>query len=215
MSETSNAILEAKRRARDYWDIDGLPALLAGATPFLLGVFWLYTGKDSVWDILWVWFVLSCLFDGKVEWLKNRITYPRTGYVAPPKETPYSKRDPYTTISIIKEPVEPVAPIVGRASRKAIGILHFPLLFLVLVFVDSRWIVCLACLASAFMFWHRNEDDPPWFEIAGSVIAGLVTLPVDNSHRFGVFLLVFGATGMVKGATLLTRYLRQHPAPQA
>jgi hypothetical protein len=44
MSETSTAILEARRRARDYWDIDGLPALRAGAIIVLWGVYWLSTG---------------------------------------------------------------------------------------------------------------------------------------------------------------------------
>lgn len=212
MPETSSAILDAKRRARDYWDIDGLPALLAGITPFLLGVFWLYTGKKSVWEILWLWFFLSILLDGKemVVWLKGWITYPRTGYVTPPEEdVPYSQCNPQASASI----KEPVAPIVGRASRKAMGVLNFPLFLFVLMF-DSGWIVCLACLASAFMFWIRNQEDPPWFEIAGSAIAGLAVLPVDSHSTFGVFLLVFGATGMVKGATLFTRYLRQHPAPQ-
>src|SRR5712671_33106 len=117
MPETSSAILEAKRRARDYWDIDGLPALLAGATTVLLGIVWLYTGNRSVWDFLLFWAFFSPLLKSKktIEWLKGRITYPRTGYVAPPKATPYSKRDPYTIISITKEPV---APIDGRASRK-------------------------------------------------------------------------------------------------
>ena len=38
MPETSSAILDAKRRARDYWDIDGLPALLAGAATVSYGV---------------------------------------------------------------------------------------------------------------------------------------------------------------------------------
>jgi len=214
MPETSSAILEAKRRARDYWDIDGLPALLAGATTVLLGVVWLYTGDRSVWDFLLFWAFFSPLLKSKktIEWLKGRITYPRTGYVAPPKATPYSKRDPYTIISITKEPV---APIDGRASRKAIGILNFPLLLFVLWFADVGWMVCGACLASALLFWREYEDDPPWFEIAGAAIAGLVILPVDGSRRFGVFLLVFGAAGMVKGATLLISYLRRHLAPQA
>jgi len=217
MPETSSAILDAKRRARDYWDIDGLPAFLAGATPFLLGVFWLYTGKESVWEIVWLWFLLSICLDSKetVVWLKGWITYPRTGYVAPPEEdAAYSQCTPHASASSIKEPVEPVAPVVGRASRKAMGVLNFPLFLFVLLF-DSGWIVCLACLASAFLFWLKNQEDPPWFEIAGSAIAGLVSLTVDSHRTFGVFLLVFGATGMVKGATLFIRYLRQHPAPQA
>jgi hypothetical protein len=214
MPETSSAILAAKHRARDYWDIDGLPALLAGATTVLLGAVWLYTRDQSVWGLLLFWAFFSPLLESKktLEWLKSRITYRRTGYVAPPKKAAYSKRDPYTIISITKELV---APIEGRASRKAIGILNFPLLLVVLWFADVGWIVCLACMASALLFWREYEDDPPWFEIAGAAIAGLVILPVDGSRRFGVFLLVFGAAGMVKGATLLISYLRRHPAPQA
>jgi hypothetical protein len=210
MHETSSAILEAKRRARDYWDIDGLPALLAGATTVLLGVLWLYTGQSVV-----IFLILCLILDSRkiLEWLKGRITYPRTGYVAPPKEDdPDSRRDPYNIVSIVKEPV---APIVGRASRKAIGILNFPLLFFVLLFANFGWIVFLTCLAAALLFWRRYKEDPPWFEIAGSVIAGLVILPVDGPRRFGIFLLVFGATGMVKGAILLIRYVLHHPAPQA
>jgi hypothetical protein len=44
MPETSTAILEAKRRARNYWDIDGLPALRAGVFIVLLGIFYLSAG---------------------------------------------------------------------------------------------------------------------------------------------------------------------------
>ena len=214
MSETSTAILDAKRRARDYWDIDGLPALLAGAVTVLLGAVWMYKSDRSVQDLLLLWFFFYPLLESKkiLEWLKSRITYPRTGYVAPPKEAPYSRRDPYTITSIIKEPV---APIDRKASRKAIGILKVPLLVFVLWFADFGWMICVACLASALLLWQKYEDDPPWFEIAGAAIAGLVILPVPGSRRLAVLLLVFGAASMVKGAKLLIRYLRQHPAPQA
>lgn len=223
MPETSNAILEAKRRARDYWDIDGLPAILLGANTVLLGVLvWLPLDRHrSWWGVALVFglFALFFLSESKktLEWLKGRITYPRTGYVAPPKADRDSKRDPYTIISIVKEPEakEPEVPLEGRASRKAIQ--DFPLLLLLVLWLTNNvWLVFLACLATPLLLWRKHKDDPPWFEIAGEAIAGLVILPMDGStRRFGVFLLVFGAAGMLKGATLLIRYLRQHPAPQA
>jgi len=154
-----------------------------------------------------------------LEWLKNRITYPRTGYVAPPKKIPYSKRDPYATISIIKEPEakEPGGPLEGRASRKALDFPFLRLLLLWWFFSFNGWLASLTCLATALWFWWRNKKDPPWFEIVGATIAGLLSaiLTVSDRSRFCIVLIVFGASGMTKGATLLISYLRQHPAPQA
>jgi len=224
MSETSNAILEARRRARDYWDIDGLPALLAGAYTVLVGLIWLPT--DRPWPgavfVLWLgaW-VFVAEIKGTLEWLKSRITYPRTGYVAPPKAGPDAERDPYTIISIMKEPgaQELLAPLEGRASRRAFEFSDFPFSLLLLwwFFSFNSWIASLSCLATALWFWWKNKKDPPWFEIAGAAIAGLLSaiLTVSDRRRLCIVLIVFGASSMVKGATLLIRYLRQHPAPQA
>lgn len=225
MPETSNAILEARRRARDYWDIDGFPALMAGAYTVLVGVIWL--PSDRPWPgvvfVLWLgaWIFVAEI-KGTLEWLKSRITYPRTGYVAPPKAGPGAERDPYTIISIMKEPEAQklLAPVEGRASRKAFEFSDFPFLsFLLLwwLFSFNSWIASLSCLATALRFWWKNKKDPPWFEIAGALIAGLLSaiLTVSDGRRFCIVLIVFGASGMVKGATLLVRYLRRHPAQQA
>ena len=231
MYETSNAVLEARRRARDYWDIDGLPALLAGATTVLVGIMLSPPDIHRPWSgaalVLWLvaWFFLAeC--KGTLEWLKTRITYPRTGYVAPPQARPDAERDPYTIISIIKEPIkepeaeEPVATVEGRASRKAFEFSDSPFLFLFVLwwfFSFNSWLASLACMAIALWFWWKNMKDPPWFEITGAAIAGVVSaiLTVDDRRRFCMVLIVFGASGMAKGAALLIRYLRQHPAPQA
>jgi hypothetical protein len=229
MPETNTVILEAKRRARDYWDIDGLPALRAGAIIVLWGVFWPSTGmRGSVLAmvVLAVW-ILSRKKRGILEWLKDRITYPRTGYVAPLKADQDSERDPYTILSIIKEPEvkEPQVPLEGRASTKAIELEDIPFFVtLVWIFVDNNWVVpfnrgliSLACLVAAISFWRKNKKDPPWFEIAGAAIAGTVNavLQMSGKGRIGISLFVFGVAIMAKGATLLIRYLRQHPAPAA
>lgn len=228
MPETSNAILEARRRARDYWDIDGLPALLAGAATVSYGVLWLPTDNHLPrwWGVALVLglFALLLLSESKraLEWLKSRITYPRTGYVAPPQADTASERDPYTIMSIMKEPEaqELLAPLEGRASRRAFEFSDFPVFTLLLLwwlFSFNSWIASLSCLATALWFWWKNKEDPPWFEIAGAAIAGLLSaiLTVSDRRRFCIVLIVFGASGMVKGATLLISYLRQHPAQQA
>ena len=227
MSETSNAILEARRRARDYWDIDGLPALLAGTATVSYGVLWLPTDHHLPrwWGVaLLGLFALLLLSESKraLEWLKSRITYPRTGYVPPPQAGPDAERDPYTIISIMKEPgaQELLEPLEGRASRRAFEFSDFPFFTLLLLwwfFSFNSWIASLSCLATALWFWWKNKKDPPWFEIAGAAIAGLLSaiLTVSDRSRFCIVLIVFGASSMAKGATLLIRYLLQHPAPRA
>lgn len=87
-----------------YWRDDGIPALIVGVgytivvasmlTLFSIG---LKSSPDSNWNwltgslmVLWlpgafvfsVW--LANNYEDIVEWIKVRITYPRTGYVAPP-----------------------------------------------------------------------------------------------------------------------------------
>jgi hypothetical protein len=225
--ETSTAILEAKRRARNYWDIDGLPALRAGVFIVLLGIFYLSAGmhRSILGLVILAGWVLSWKKRGILEWLKDRITYRRTGYVAPPKAPPYFKRDPSPIISIIKEPIEPEEPVEGKASTKAVEFEDIPFfVILVWIFVDNNWVVpfnrgliSLACLVTAITFWWKNKKDPPWFEIAGAAIAGTVNaiLQMSGQVRIGISLFVLGGAIMAKGATLLIRYLRQHPAPQA
>jgi len=228
MSETSNAILEARRRARDYWDIDGLPALLAGAATVSFGVLLLPTDNHlpGWWGAGLTLGVVAVYFFAEskraLEWLKSRITYPRTGYVAPPQAGPDAELHSYTIISIMKEPEaqELLAPAEGRASRRAFEFSDFPFFTLLLLwwfFSFNSWIASLSCLATALWFWWRNKKDPPWFEIAGAAIAGLLSaiLTVSDRSRCCSGLIVFGASGMVKGATLLISYLRQHPAQQA
>ncbi|HEY2911872.1 MAG TPA: hypothetical protein VGK21_00805 [Candidatus Angelobacter sp.] len=225
MPETSNAILAARRRARDYWDIDGLPALVAGTTTVSVGVICsplkIHGLGGALVLVLCAWFFLT---EGKgtLKWLKSRITYPRTGYVAPPQAYRDSEREPYTIISITKEPEaeEQLAPAEGRASRKALEFSDPPFFLLFILwwfFSFSGWLASLTCLAIALRFWWKNMKDPPWFEIAGAAIAALLSaiLTVSDRLRFSIVLVVFGISGMVKGTTLLIHYLRQHPAPQA
>src|SRR5690349_15564201 len=85
-----------------YWRGDGIPALVAGLAYSLVvgsGVTWVIVALNSSPDWNWltqllllVWLPGAILFsiwlgnnyEEIIERLKVRITYPRTGYVAPP-----------------------------------------------------------------------------------------------------------------------------------
>jgi len=86
---SSPAIIEqARSRARSYWRADGIPALVRGFQTMFwaTGIYMLGHGSHSrFWQELVFWLAI-CLDRGVVLSLKSRITYPRTGYVAPPPQ---------------------------------------------------------------------------------------------------------------------------------
>jgi hypothetical protein len=76
-------IEQAQRRAKNYWNIDGLPALLRGLRVFCFALF-IYWSDHLPHPVVvrWLAFTLAIFLDGEaVLFLKKRITYPRTGYV--------------------------------------------------------------------------------------------------------------------------------------
>src|ERR1017187_1883330 len=82
------------RRAASYWFVDGLPELLFGLALVIMAALvflWrMYAPKPWIrfdWLILAVGFILYFLMERRgLDFLKSRVTYPRTGYVQPPEE---------------------------------------------------------------------------------------------------------------------------------
>jgi len=81
-------IQNAQRRAIQYWFVDGLAELSAGVTSLLLAVLFLLWGElaKTRWSLL-IFFLIplavSVVLRLVIQKVKQRITYPRTGYVAP------------------------------------------------------------------------------------------------------------------------------------
>src|SRR5690242_2211429 len=75
----------ARQRARQYWQLDGFPRIVSGAFTVLLGAILALLQTRANWPLLFlVVFFLFEIQGGQkdvVEWLKARISYPRTGYV--------------------------------------------------------------------------------------------------------------------------------------
>lgn len=87
-SDTPAILEQARSRARSYWRTDGIPPLVRGfqAMCWAAGIYMLgYSPHSGFWLNLVFWLAI-CLDRGVILSLKSRITYPRTGYVAPPPQ---------------------------------------------------------------------------------------------------------------------------------
>jgi hypothetical protein len=87
----SSPLLTAERRASRYWFDDGLPTILVGTAYLLMAFFLLYPREGSSTFAAIVSFAAVLGYGMLIlrqrqilDWLKSRIIYPRTGYVAPP-----------------------------------------------------------------------------------------------------------------------------------
>jgi hypothetical protein len=84
--------VEAQRRARNYQDIDGIPAILLSLTYLLFAgglIYWFGSDHRAIGAIpLFSMAVLFLLNERKLlTWFRTRVTYRRTGYAAPPNHS--------------------------------------------------------------------------------------------------------------------------------
>jgi hypothetical protein len=63
--------------------------------------------------------------------------------------------------------------------------------------------------------WWKSSKNPPWIKILLFFVEGAVLAVFSVTRGLGIVLGVNGVALMARGAGLLLRYLRQHPAPQA
>jgi hypothetical protein len=83
-------VLSAEQRSWHYWFDGGLPSLLTGIACLLLAASLIFPRhhKSSVFDAILTFATLNGLILLRqrqvLDWLKSKITYPRTGYLAPP-----------------------------------------------------------------------------------------------------------------------------------
>ncbi len=212
------------RRAAAYWFADGLPEVAFGFALFLLGVYgivwealhgrnwWTRVGFFAAYLLL---LALLILHRRILDFLKARITYPRTGYVRPPADFP-SKSDSLDRILTL-----------GTAHRVDENISSFRAHTVVLLisghfFVgllnEARWSLPLVmtAIASGIYFWNRDDARPysgravlP-IALAGFIAAGLDFMP---EARGFLSLVIGGAWLLGIGTWTLVRYLRAHPKP--
>lgn len=225
MTSTVSPIAEAERKAWKYWFIDGLFDIVAGASYLLLVASFEIDKARSTLNFV----VASCCYflcfaimirqERILEWIKWRVTYPRTGYVP----NPYKRPPELTELRINCESSE-LTPEVKRSRRKRTlhsipGVIAIGLAFILIASVNAAWVALVAGILLSFAFWSfRNfQITLSWLVVLGMPFVGLIVsfLPISGFKRVDALMFGAGILFFANGVISLVGYLRRHPARQA
>lgn len=228
----ATASSDAEHRAWSYYFADGLPNLLAGIGCLLVsGTFLLilrYHHQRSPFLIAGaaVFFSISGVvlirFRETVDWLKSRITYPRTGYAAPPYFTEYSTPPAdlvMLNLSGVREKETRTPFLVAEDLRWRLWVILGTLAVEPLAgrFIVSHILCLLAGCAAGFLVLWASRNDPrrSWAIVFGLVLLQMNSLVLLNSLQiYGAvyFQAGVGLALTLAGAITLARYLNRNPA---
>ena len=212
------------RRAAAYWFIDGLPEILFGIVYLVWGIIGMAWGfhlallaTNQVTLAVTLAFLLLWWKDQAIlDYLKTRLTYPRTGYVRPPAE-PAPQRP---VIWVRLGPAPPLdSNVTSFRTRTAFVFFLASRLVPPYPLAAARWSVPIVMAVAAVVVYasNRREGHPySWqstlaIALAGLLSAGLEVPPIGRQY---IPLLIGGAWLLAHGIPTLVRYLRTYPAPK-
>jgi len=210
------------RRAAAYWFSDGLPEAVFGLaylTWGVLGMAWSLrlAGRWSrtAGVAASLAFFLLWAFDRKaLDWLKARLTYPRTGYVRPPAEP--KPPLPGENLSIMNAP-----PYDENVTwfRLATVFVFWQVQMLVDMFRQPWGVPVLMTAAAVVVYVLSRSEARPYsgWTVLPIAVAGVASawlrMPADS--RLYLPILIGGAWLLARGTWTMVHYLRAHPRPAA
>jgi hypothetical protein len=223
-SITDSGVLEAKRRAKNYWNVDGLPTLVIGL------FFLLFAGIAQMPEWLRGWLVLPLLWTVVYEFLdhtivlrlKERFTYPRTGYVVSQEER--ERPSPLIKLSLNQEQTRKRAglqdawqPSVTTATIAVL--LVVPIVIWAMAglrpWIDTSWFgASFFVLLGAVRLKALRRDKLACIDVFGFVLAA-VAIAILPSLRGILLFLAPGIVLTTRGAITLLRYVRRNPVAQS
>lgn len=244
MPPSSSPVLDAERRAWNYWFVDGLPNLVAGLLCLLLAsISFLLSGPHHVRSrllitlaviVFGIFAAVFLRFRQTLEWLKARITYPRTGYTAPPYFALTFDASPpadLTMLNLSEAVNQGILPNASEAERERqdryrrlwLTLAVFVAAVLCAAFIHERWICGVLGTAAGLGIWltTRKNERMSWAVAFGLPFAGMYMFmfrgsnPGLNIERLGSFLAGMGLVLTLTGAISLIRYLRRNPVARA
>lgn len=222
-------VLDAERRARRYWAVDGLPQMFGGAVLALYGASLWYLLAWSIWNfvvgivLLLAYIAISVRGEKTLEWVKGRVTYPRTGYAPfpappPPEYDGFFPPDPITELHI-NTPNRDTPSDIRRAWRSwfrtTVIVGSFSAVWPLLWDIRTPWICFVAGLLIDTLFWFvaYREKSFPWITLFGLPFIGLAMslLAVERNHRLAELMVGLGILAIFEGALTFVRYLLRNP----
>jgi len=228
--------LQAEQRAQQHWAADGLPSIIAGIGGLVLAFFILYLKNGhSGFKVL----VLLCaltlywVFTQRnteiVDWLKTRLSYPRTGYVRPPYK-PEDKSLPLDFKMLSMQGTDTAPSEETKRQRAATMRQVWIVLFLIFstsfglayfrpTWIHSPWVYSVLSFSLIAMVWlfARIEHRPvSWIPPAGLALVGfsmsvLQLRGIIAPDQFGYFLAGISLVSILNGVVSLIRFLRRNP----
>ena len=191
------------QRIQRYWFVDGLFELSMGILFAVIGLISLAVTRLSTPSIGWMLIIgqvvvilgSAWLVGRGVKLLKERLTYPRTGYIAYPAK---KGKDRILRIFISGGIAVVVSTLVGLVSRLPSLNSWLPLI--------SGALIALAMLFIGFRF-----DLTRFFLLAAYDVAagwGVSLARLEDDQKFAVLFCLLGIGLFVSGGVTLLRYLR-------
>jgi hypothetical protein len=229
-----STVLTARQRASRYFFVDGFSTLIAGLGCLLMA-FQLFYSRDGrttpislLVSLLILFAYLAIMFRQReiVEWLKARITYPRTGFAIPPGFEDDSVVQADLALLTLDETESNRLSEVRQvyADRKR-GMLCMIMAVLLAIFgimlIPNRWFYVASGILMSAGVWIATRRDQPfsWLILAGFplVAIGMVTFLSDRvvgPDRGAYLLATAGSLFFLDGVLTLIRYLRRNPLPK-
>jgi len=191
------------QRIQRYWYVDGLAEIGMGVLFSVIGLIYLAATRLSTPSLGWILIIGQVVVILSSAWLvgrgvraiKERLTYPRTGYIAYP---PKKGKDRILRIVISGGIAVVVSTLVGLVSRLPSLNSWLPLI--------SGALIALAMLFIGFRF-----DLTHFFLLAAYDVAagwGVSRAGLEDDQKFAVLFCLLGVGLFVSGGVTLLRYLR-------
>ena len=167
-----------------------------------------------------IFLVFFCWDRRILDMVKGRVTYPRTGYVRPPKDAQPNRPDEIVTL----ETARPLDENVTYFRMRTAFLFFVAMQLVTMADMTSdgraaRWAVPVVMMAAAALeyYWSR-EDARPYslWSVPAIALAGWLTLAWHLSPKSTAYfpILIGGAWLTTHGLWTLVRYLRTNPHPQ-
>jgi hypothetical protein len=200
------------RKTKTYWYEDGLVEILAGLFFMAIGALllaewaspadapykWVFAPGFAVVTIVWI------LSGRKVaNWLKERITYPRTGYVA------YKRQRPASHLARIV-----LAAVIGAAVSLVLvaSLLYRQEIARVVPLILGVGVALLSFRIGSELGLLRFYAVAAWSVLIGGFLAWLTA---EMSLGIALYYGLLGPAFVVTGAATLIRYLRAAPLEES
>lgn len=202
----NNNLDNAIQRTKQYWNIDGIAELVVGAIFVVLGAYFLAQSllppQSLVSNFLTGLFVLLILGSGflggrVIDWIKTRITYPRTGYIA------QSKNQKHRWLAAIMAIL--IAAVVSAL------IITSPVLL--------DWVPAITGILAAAILTlaaYRNATVRIYILASISLLLGTILslLTLEDNFALAAYYGLMGLAGLISGGITLITYL-QNTNPDA